>query len=99
MKYFVCRLNGPRPTFPADITERERELMQRHAQYWMPHLQSGKVLVFGPVLDPAGVWGMAALELPDDDDPARYAAQDPVILTDAGFSYDILPMASALVRP
>ena len=98
MKHFVCRLNGPRPTFPADITETERALMQEHVRYWTPHLQARTVAVFGPVLDPAGVWGLAVLELQDDDDPARYTARDPVILADAGFSYDIFPMATALLR-
>ncbi len=98
MKYFICRLNAPRRTFPADITDRERALMQEHGRYWMPYIEARKVIVFGPVLDPAGVWGIAALELPDDDDPARYTSADPVILADAGFSYDIFPMASAIVR-
>ncbi len=98
MKYYLCRLNGPRPTFPGDATDAERALMQAHVRYWMPHIEARKVVVFGPVLDPAGVWGVAVLELPDDDDPGRYSAQDPVVLAEAGFSYDIFPMATAIVR-
>lgn len=98
MKHFVCRLNAPRPTFPADISDRERALMQEHVRYWTEHLRAGKVVVFGPVLEPAGVWGLAVLELEDDDEPAHYTAQDPVILGNAGFSYDTFPMASALLR-
>ena len=98
VKYYLCRLNGPRPTFPADATDAERALMQEHVRYWMPQIEARKVVVFGPVMDPAGVWGVAVLELPDDDEPARYTAHDPVLLADAGFSYDVFPMASAIVR-
>lgn len=54
MDYFLCRFNPPRATFPQDISDEERQLMQRHARYWQALLGKRKVLLVGPVGDPAG---------------------------------------------
>ncbi|RYZ03216.1 MAG: hypothetical protein EOO73_28435 [Myxococcales bacterium] len=95
--YFVCRLLGPRPTFPMDMTEEERALMGDHAAYWSGHMAEGKVVVFGPVLDPKGVWGLAVLRVRDEAEMQALTSADPVILAQRGFSYDRLPMMSALL--
>ena len=34
MKYFFCKLTPPRPTFAADMTDAERQLMHQHVAYW-----------------------------------------------------------------
>jgi hypothetical protein len=36
MTTFVSRLQAPRPTFALDMSEEEREIMARHAEYWRP---------------------------------------------------------------
>lgn len=97
-RYFVCRLLGPRPTFPADMTPDESELMQAHAAYWRGQLREGRAVVFGPVLDPAGVWGLGVVRARDDAEVRAFEAGDPVIASGKGFRYEILPMMTAVTR-
>lgn len=95
MRYFVCKLTGPRPTFPQDITPREAEIMQAHRAYCGELLRDGKAILFGPVADPAGIWGLGVLQLPDDADPHAIIADDPVMKANAGFTYQVMPMLQA----
>ena len=66
-KYFLCKLIPPRPTFAQDMTEAEAKLMQQHAAYWKDLMDRGLVVIFGPVADPKGVYGVAILELEEED--------------------------------
>jgi uncharacterized protein len=65
---FVFRLRAPRPTFALDMTDQEREIMSRHAAHWQPLVESGQMLVFGPVIDSTGSWGLGVLEADDEDE-------------------------------
>ena len=67
--HFVYKLVPPRPTFASDMDETEAALMSKHAAYWRDQLDHGTVIVFGPVMDPAGVWGLGVLETEDDAAP------------------------------
>ena len=78
-KHFVVRLIPPRPTFAADMTEEERAIMAAHGAYWRGLMNRGIALLFGPVLDPAGVWGLGILEAKDSDAARGLAADDPAI--------------------
>jgi uncharacterized protein YciI len=98
MKYFLCKLVPPRPSFPQDMTSREAEIMQAHTAYCGELLRAGKAIVFGPVADPAGVWGLGVLRLPDDADPQAIVANDPVMKADAGFTYQVMPMLQAATK-
>ena len=49
--------------------------MQAHVAYCGELLRAGKALVFGPVADPAGSWGLGVLQLPDDADPQDIIGQ------------------------
>ena len=96
-KYFVNRLLGPRPTFPMDMTDDEKTLMGAHAQYWSERMAEGKVVIFGPVLDPKGVWGLGLVRARDEAELQQLLGGDPVIVAKCGFSYETLPMMSALL--
>lgn len=98
MKYYFCKLVPPRPTFPQDITPAEVQLMQQHAAYWRDQLGKGFVVVFGPVADPTGNFGVAILELPDDMIPTILTEADPVIVANAGFRFEVRPMPNAIHR-
>jgi uncharacterized protein YciI len=98
MSYFFCRLNPPRLTFATDMSGEERQLMQQHSAYWRVLLGKGKVVVFGPVADPAGPWGVVVVEAADTAEVQKFLADDPVILANQSFSYDAFPMLSAVVR-
>lgn len=97
MKYYVFKLIPPRPSFVADITDEERALMGAHGQYLAGHQAQGRILVFGPVLDAAGPYGLAVARLPDDFDPKSITDADPLIKSGRGFRYEISPMLTAMV--
>jgi len=76
---FVFRLQAPRPTFALDITDDERDVMGRHAAHWQPLIDSGQMVVFGPILDGTGSWGLGVVESDDEDALRAFAAKDPVV--------------------
>ncbi len=92
MPYFFCRLNPPRSTFAVDMSEAEKGLMHTHAAWWSDLTARGVAVVFGPVLDPKGPWGLGIIEAEDEGRARALTAEDPVIKAAAGFSYDVLPM-------
>lgn len=83
MSTFVFRLMAPRPTFAQDMTDEERAVMERHAAHWQPYLASGQMVIFGPVLDGTGSWGLGVVEADDADEDAlrAFAADDPAVTT------------------
>jgi hypothetical protein len=93
MAHFLLKLRPPRASFISDMTEAEAGLMGEHAAY----LKSAEgVVLFGPVADPAGPWGMAVVSVADEKAAEAITAKDPLIRADTGFSYEILPMLSAV---
>jgi hypothetical protein len=61
MTTFVFRLKAPRPSFALGMTDEEREIIGRHAAFWQPFMDSGEMVVFGPVLDGTGSSGLGVL--------------------------------------
>lgn len=98
MKYFLYRLIAPRTTFWNDMSETEQKIMQEHGNYWKDLFQKGIVFVFGPVLDPKGVWGVAIFKALDISDAKAICENDPAIKSGAGFNFEVLPMAQAIVK-
>jgi hypothetical protein len=92
--FFHCRLIPPRPDFAHTMSEEERALMARHVAYL--HGLGPKAVVFGPVLDPVGPWGLGVFEVGDKAELERLLAGDPTIGSGAGFRYEILPMMAAV---
>ena len=81
MSAYVFRLQAPRPTFALDMTEDERAIMARHAAYWRPFIDAGQMVVFGPVMDSSGSWGLGVVEADDEDELRAFAANDPAVTT------------------
>jgi deazaflavin-dependent oxidoreductase (nitroreductase family) len=95
---FVFRLIAPRPTFALDMTDEEREIMGRHAAYWQPYLESGQMVIFGPVLDDTGSWGLGVVEAEDEAELRAFAAGDPVVTTGTA-RMEVGTMPAGFVRP
>ena len=72
--------------------------MARHAAYWKPMVESGRMVVFGPVLDGGGSWGLGVVEGDDEEELRRFAAGDPVVTTGTA-SIEIGKMLAGYVRP
>ncbi len=97
MATFVFRLLAPRPTFALDMTDDERTVMAEHAAHWQPLIDSGQMVVFGPVLDVTGSWGLGVVEADDEAQLRAFAARDPVVTTQTAH-YEIGTLAG-FIRP
>jgi uncharacterized protein YndB with AHSA1/START domain len=96
-KYFLCRLLAPRPTFVMDMNDAERAVMQEHALYWRAAMAAGNVVVFGPVGDPQGPWGMGVVRGADEAAVRAWTAKDPAILSGHGFRTEVLPLLQVVL--
>lgn len=97
MTTFVIRLSAPRADFALTMSDREREVMRLHAAHWKPSIDSGQMVVFGPVLDGHSSWGLGVLETDDEEGLRATAATDPVVLTGTG-TIEIGRMLGGFVR-
>jgi uncharacterized protein YciI len=97
LQHFVYKLIPPRPTFPADMTSGEAAIMQQHFAYWNQFEERGIVAVLGPVLDPAGTWGLGIVAAETEDDVRALAADDPAVRSGMS-TYEVWPMADPFVR-
>jgi len=96
--YFAYKLISPRPSFAADMTEAERDIMGRHVDYWHSLLAQGTAVIFGPVLDPIGSWGLAVVEADTAGEVHALGVNDPAVQSQQGFSYEVYPMPGAIAR-
>jgi uncharacterized protein YciI len=76
------------------------EIMGRHAAHWQSFIDSGQMLVFGPVLDATRSWGLGVLEAQDEDEAKlrAFAAGDPVVTTCTA-RIEMGKMLAGFVRP
>lgn len=96
MAYFLMKLVPPRATFPGDATPAEMTAMGQHAEYIRALVREGRILAAGPVMDPAGSWGVALAEVPDEAAARALGAGDPVVRSGLGFRWDVFPMPSLI---
>jgi hypothetical protein len=92
--YFFIRTQNPRPTFHLDMTPEERATMNQHVAYWSEKAAQGTAIVFGPVMDPEGVYGMGVYQVEDEAEMRELIAHDPA---NGLLQYEVLPMARAVV--
>ena len=97
-RYVFCRLVPPRPSFAMDMTPDERAAMLRHVGYWTALLERGTAIVFGPVADPAGPWGLGIVRVREGESLEALVGADPAILAGIGLRYETLPMLRAVTR-
>ncbi|HEY2202742.1 MAG TPA: YciI family protein [Solirubrobacteraceae bacterium] len=98
MTTFVFRLKGPRPDFALSMSEEEKDIMRRHAAHWQPFIDSGQMVIFGPVLDSTGSWGLGVIDAENEDELRSFAAADPVVTTGTGH-IEIGRLLGGFVRP
>jgi uncharacterized protein YciI len=99
MAHFFYKLIPPRPTFPADMTEKEGAVMQEHFGYWARLIEERRAVAYGPVMDPNGTYGVAVVDVDDEATARGIAEGDPAITANAGFGFEVHPMPDAIVRP
>lgn len=72
--------------------------MGHHAAYWQPFIDSGQMVIFGPVLDSTGSWGLGVVEADDENELRAFAAGDPAV-TGGTAQMEIGEMLAGFVRP
>jgi hypothetical protein len=75
--FFAVKLLPPRADFAQTMTDDERTIMQEHAAYWKSYMDKGMVHVFGPVLDPKGVYGFGVVSVDDEEQLKEFINNDP----------------------
>jgi uncharacterized protein YciI len=59
------------------MTDEERAIMMKHVAYWTDIMNQGKVLAFGPVLDPSEVYGLGIISVGSEQEVEDLIANDP----------------------
>src|SRR5262252_3325496 len=98
-RYFFSKLNPPRPSFALDMTDEERRLMGEHAAYWKALAEKGVALLFGPVGDPKGVYGICIIEVDSAEQIQLIIANDLVMKAGLNFSFETYPMLNIVRAP
>jgi uncharacterized protein YciI len=94
--FFFVRLVANRPNFAMSMTPDEQATMGAHGAFLQEQLTAGKLIVAGPVMDPAGVFGMAVFEAESQDELRRLLERDPA---KAIGRHEVAPMGPTLARP
>ena len=68
--------------------------MEEHVAYWSEKAVRGIAIVFGPVMDPRGVYGIGVYQVEDGAEMRALLAQDPA---NGLLQYEVLPMPRAVV--
>jgi uncharacterized protein len=92
--YFFVKTRNPRPTFHIDMTPEERAVMQKHVAYWSEKAAQGIAIVFGPVMDPQGVYGVGVYQTQSETEMNELLGKDPA---KGLLEYQVLPMPRAVV--
>jgi uncharacterized protein len=95
--HFVYKLIPPRATFAADMSEAEAGIMAQHIGYWRGLTDRGTAIVFGPVADPAGVWGLAVVKAESAEDVYALGIEDPAVRSEMS-TFQVFAMPDAIVR-
>jgi len=96
VNHFLYKLIPPRSTFDQDMSESEAAIMGRHVAYWQALTERGTALVFGPVSDPAGVWGLAVVEAESSEQVSALGDADPAVASGMA-RFAVCPMPGAIV--
>jgi uncharacterized protein len=96
-QHYYFKLIAPRPTFPMDMTDQERALMEEHGAYCAREFDAGKLLLYGPVMAPDGAFGVGILEVADADEARQFGENDPSVR--AGMNrFEFYPMRVSNAR-
>jgi uncharacterized protein YciI len=97
MNHFLYKLIPPRPTFDKDMSETEKAIMGRHIAYWQRLAERGTAIVFGPVSDPAGAWGLAVVEADTNEQVRALGDADPAVISGLA-RFEVCALPGAIVR-
>lgn len=91
MKCYLCKYIPPRADFLDTMTSEEKELMRQHGAFLDRRLEEGLLIAHGPVVDPAGSYGVSLYRIADEQRIEALTAQDPIVQVGCGH-YEHYPM-------
>lgn len=94
-KSYFLKLNPPRSSFMMDMKDDERDIMQKHVDYWKPFVEDGTVIVLGPVMDPKGDFGIAVVSVESEEQLNEILKNDPA---NGLNTYEVYPMRAVTKR-
>lgn len=97
MTWYLLRLIAARPDFAFTMSEAEQQTMARHSSYWKAYLSEGVALIYSPVADPAGPWGLCIARAEDEAGARSLADNDPAVLEGVGH-YEVMELFSPIIR-
>lgn len=97
MKHYLCKYIPPRPDFLATLSADEKTWMGQHGAFLNDLLDKGVVVAHGPVIDPAGSYGVSLFQIDDEQDIAAITSQDPIVQNGVGH-YEHFKMAQLKAR-
>jgi uncharacterized protein YciI len=92
-KFFALKLNPSRADFAQTMNDEEKSIMQQHVSYWREHMSKGKVIVFGPVIDPKAIYGFGVVTADDEQEVEDFIAGDPANKIN---NYEYYPMLAII---
>ena len=84
MKNYLCQFIPLRADFLATMSAVEQQWMAEHGAFLDDLMTQGLIVAHGPVLDPAGAYGVSLYSIADDQDIAVLTAQDPLVRNGVG---------------
>ena len=84
MKHYLCKYIPPRADFLSTLSAQEKTWMGQHGAFLNDLLDKGVVVAHGPVIDPAGSYGVSLFQIDDEQDIGAITSQDPIVQNGAG---------------
>jgi uncharacterized protein len=92
-QFYALYLLPSRPDFATTMTGEERAIMLQHVAYWTELMNQGKVLAFGPVLDPKEIYGLGIISVDNEHEVKEFIANDPAARIN---KYEYYPMKAVV---
>ena len=96
-KNILYKLYPLSSTFYLDQNVEEKRIMQLHTQYWMELKDKTKIIVYGSVFEPKGVYDMVVIEV-DNDEEANYIAEHDPAVSSKICNYNLTPMLIGIAQ-
>jgi uncharacterized protein YciI len=96
-KHFLYKMYPPRSSFHLDQDEDEKKTMKQHMDYWKELTNKKNAIIYGPVFDPNGVYGMAVIEVINEEKAEDIAKGDPAVLSKI-CTCELIPMQVGMIR-
>ncbi len=97
-KLFLLKGLPPRTSFDKDMSPGERIAVNLHFGYWRQLADIGITVIFSTVTDISGSWGLAIVEVENEDEANRIRDADPIIQADIGFEISVYPLPFPIMR-